>query len=102
MTSPRMIGPIAQDDLGLVSPQKQQCCSVPNLLDGERQPARPVNIHVDMLKFERKLDLEEFVKWLQSMERIFEYEEIPEDRQVKVPTLQLRKYASLWWENLNR
>ena len=35
------------------------------------------------------------------MERIFEFKEIPEDKKVKIVALRLRKYASLWWTNLN-
>jgi len=35
------------------------------------------------------------------VERIFEFKEIPEDKKVKIVALRLRKYASLWWTNLN-
>jgi len=35
-----------------------------------------------------------------TVERIFEYKEIPEDKKVKLVALKLRKYASLWWTNL--
>jgi len=37
---------------------------------------------------------------MQTIERIFEYKEIPKDKKVKLVTLKLRKYASLWWTNL--
>jgi len=38
---------------------------------------------------------------LHTIERVFEYKDIPDDRKVKLVALRLRKYASLWWANLN-
>jgi len=70
-----------------------------------RGEARPTfnssDFKVEILKFEGKLDPDEFLEWLQTFERIFEYKDIPEDRKVKLGALRLRKYASLWWTNLN-
>ena len=37
---------------------------------------------------------------MQTVERIFEFKEILEDKKVKLVALKLRKYASLWWTNL--
>ena len=37
---------------------------------------------------------------MQTVERIFEFKEIPEDKKVKLVALKLQKYASLWWTNL--
>jgi len=37
---------------------------------------------------------------MQTVERIFEYKKVPEDKKVKLVALKLRKYASLWWTNL--
>jgi len=48
------------------------------------------------LEFKGKLDPDEFLEWMQTVERIFEYEEIPEDKKVKLVALKLRKYAPLW------
>jgi len=33
---------------------------------------------------------------MQTVERIFEYKEISEDKKVKLVALKIRKYASLW------
>jgi len=55
---------------------------------------------VDISEFEGELDLKEFLEWMQTVERIFEYKEISEDKKVKLVALKLRKYASLWWTNL--
>ena len=51
---------------------------------------------VEVPEFEGKLDLEEFIDWLHTVERVFEYKDIPGDRKVKLVALRLRKYASLW------
>ncbi|KAI4330433.1 hypothetical protein MLD38_028723 [Melastoma candidum] len=37
-----------------------------------------------------------------TVEHIFYYEEVPEERKVKLATLKLKKYTSLWWENTNQ
>ena len=52
------------------------------------------------MEFKGKLDPDEFLEWMQTVERIFEYEEIPEDKKVKLVALKLKKYAPLWWTNL--
>ena len=46
-----------------------------------------------MPEFEGKLDPNEFIEWLQTVERIFDFKEIPEDNKVKIVALRLRKYA---------
>jgi len=53
-----------------------------------RRRARPTfnskDFKVEILEFEGKLDPDEFLEWLQTVERIFEYKDIPEDRKVKL------------------
>ena len=56
--------------------------------------------NVKILKYEGKLDYEEFLDWLHTVESVFEYTDILEDKKVKLVALSLRKYASLWWNNL--
>ena len=55
---------------------------------------------VDIPEFEGKLDPEEFLDWLNTVERVFDYKDVPEDKKVKLVALKLRKYVSLWWTNL--
>ena len=50
---------------------------------------------VDILEFEGKLDPNEFLEWMQTVKRIFEYKEILAEKKVKLVALKLRKYASL-------
>jgi len=60
-----------------------------------RQPANSNDFRVELPKFEGKLDPNEFLEWLHTVERIFEYKEVPEDKKVKLVGLRLIKYASL-------
>ena len=55
---------------------------------------------VEIPEYEGKLGSEEFLDWLHTDERVFEYKDIPKDKKVKLVALRLRKYASLWWTNL--
>ena len=38
---------------------------------------------------------------MHTVERVFEYKDVSDDKKVKLVALRLRKYASLWWTNLN-
>ncbi|KAH9763891.1 hypothetical protein KPL70_001325 [Citrus sinensis] len=63
---------------------------------------QPFDFKVEVPEFEGRMQPEEFVDWLNTVERIFEYKDVPKDRKVKVIAIKLKKYASLWWENLKR
>jgi len=76
---------------------------VPRRFVHTKRPAFNTNSNdfkVDMPEFEGKIDPEEFFYWLSTVERVFQYKDIPEDKKVKLVALKLRKYASLWWTNL--
>ena len=62
--------------------------------------ASPNEFKIEVPEFEGKLDPEDFLDWLHTVERIFEYKDIPDNKKVKLIALRLRKYASLWWTNL--
>ena len=55
---------------------------------------------VEIPEFEGRIDPAEFLKWLQAVERVFEFKEIPEEKKVKIVALKLRSFASLWWTHL--
>jgi len=55
---------------------------------------------VKIPEFEGKLDLDEFLEWLHTVERVFDYKDIPDEKKVKLLALRLQRYASLWWTNL--
>ena len=37
---------------------------------------------------------------MNTVERVFEYKDVSDDKKVKLVALKLRKYASIWWANL--
>jgi len=74
---------------------------VPRMPRRERRSTQNSNdFRVDIPEFESKLYPKEFLNWLSIVELVFEYKDMPEDKKVKLVSLKLRKYASLWWTNL--
>jgi len=67
---------------------------------GRRHQPNLNDIRVKVLEFEGKLDPDEFFEWLQTVERVFEFKDILEDKKVKLVALKLMKYASFCWTNL--
>jgi len=65
-----------------------------------RQESGLGDFRVDIPEFEGQLAPDHFRDWLQTVERIFEYREVPENKKVKLVALKLRKYASIWWASL--
>ncbi|KAJ9551630.1 hypothetical protein OSB04_015675 [Centaurea solstitialis] len=59
----------------------------------------PNDIKFDISEYDGKLDPDEFVEWLRTVERVFDYKQTTEDNKVKIVALKLRKYASTWWSN---
>ena len=66
----------------------------------EQRQGNSNDFRVEIPEYEGKLDPEEFLDRLHTVERVFEYKDIPEEKKVKLVALRLRKYASLWWTNL--
>jgi len=52
-----------------------------------RPPANPNDSRVEHLEFEGKLNPDEFLEWLHTVERIFDYKEVLEDKKVKLVAL---------------
>ncbi|PKU79185.1 hypothetical protein MA16_Dca000529 [Dendrobium catenatum] len=67
-----------------------------------RHPSDDSGVKVELPKFDGRLDPDEFVNWLHTVDRIVDFKEIPPDRVVKLVAIKLKKIASLWWENLKR
>ena len=72
----------------------------PRARRNQRNSNRSLDFKVEILEFEGRLDPDEFLEWLQTVKRVFEYKDVPKDKKVKLVALKLRKYTSLWWENL--
>jgi len=67
-----------------------------------RRQLRMNDIKLDIPDFEGNLQPNEFVDWLQTVERVFEYKEVPEEQKAKIVVAKLKKQASIYWENLKR
>ena len=67
-----------------------------------RNDRRDFHVKVEIPDFEGRMHPDEFVDWLNTIERIFDYQDVPENQKVKVVAIKLKKYASLWWENLRK
>ena len=48
-----------------------------------------MDFKVEISEFEGRLDPDEFLGWLQTVERVFEYKDVPEDKKVKLAALKL-------------
>jgi len=59
------------------------------------------NFSVHISKLEGKLEPDNFLEWLHMVERVFDFKEITEEKKVELVTLNLRRYASLWWTNMS-
>jgi len=73
----------------------------------ERRPPRQLvddlrDMKFDPPEFEGNLNAEVFLEWKQSIERFFEIKEYIEEKAFKVVVLKLKRYASLWYENIKR
>ncbi|XP_074303710.1 uncharacterized protein LOC141638206 [Silene latifolia] len=75
--------------------------------DGQPKSTKKTNdddrgLKLDIPEFNGDGDAEKFLDWIRQAERIFEYKNYDENKQFKVATLKLTKYASLWYENMKR
>ena len=73
----------------------------------ERRPLGPPvddlrDLKFDPPEFEGNLYPKAFLEWMQSIERFFEIKEYLDDKAFKIAILKLKRYASLWYENLKR
>ena len=60
------------------------------------------NPKFDIPEFEGRMHADDFLVWLNTVERVFEYYDPPERQKVKLVAIKMHKNASFWWENLKR
>ena len=65
-----------------------------------RNLQRSYDIKVDIPEFEWKMQLDNFIDWLTTIERGFDFKDVPNNCKVKIVAIKLRKHASIWWEHL--
>ncbi|PKI36113.1 hypothetical protein CRG98_043495 [Punica granatum] len=59
-------------------------------------------VKVDIPDFKGHLNPKDFIDWSATIELVFDYKSISEDKKVKLVAIKLKKHASIWWENLTR
>ncbi|GKD11728.1 putative nucleotidyltransferase, ribonuclease H, partial [Tanacetum coccineum] len=55
---------------------------------------------VDIPVFEGRIQPDEFIDWIHTVERVFDYQEVRDDLKVKIVAIKLKKHAYVWWEQL--
>ena len=50
--------------------------------------------------YDGNLSAEGLIDWIGKLDRYFDYEEIEEDKKVKLVVTRLKGHATLWWDNL--
>ena len=60
------------------------------------------NLRLDIPEFEGRMHANDFLDWLNTVERVFEYCDPPEHKKVKLVAIKMHKNAYFWWENLKR
>ena len=60
------------------------------------------DIKVEPLEFNGNLNADEYLKWVQALDRIFQAKGYNDEKSFKVASLKLMRYASLWFENVKK
>ncbi|XP_071708258.1 uncharacterized protein [Rutidosis leptorrhynchoides] len=70
--------------------------------DHREDPLRLLGMKVEIPEFTGTMQPDDFLDWLNTVERVFDIKDIPEHLKVKLVAIKLRKHASLWWENVQK
>ncbi|KAK1407938.1 hypothetical protein QVD17_39566 [Tagetes erecta] len=65
-------------------------------------PIRALGIRTEIPDFEGTMQPDDFIDWLQTVERIFDLRDVPDNLKVKLVAIKLKKYASLWWAHVQK
>ncbi|VFQ71665.1 unnamed protein product [Cuscuta campestris] len=57
---------------------------------------------VEIPSFSGTLQADDFIDWLNEVDRIFEYKDVPDRDKVKLVAIKLHGRASAWWEQMRR
>ena len=61
---------------------------------------RAIDLKADIPMYEGRIQPDEFIDWLNTVERVFDYQDVSEEEKVKIVAIKLKKHASIWWEQL--
>ena len=57
-------------------------------------------IKVELPEYSGSMQAEDFIDWINAVERVFKYKDVPEDKKVILVATRLQGRASAWWEQL--
>ena len=60
------------------------------------------NPKLNILEFDGRIDVGEFLDWLNMVEHVFEFYDPPKCENVKLVAIKMCKNASIWWKNMKR
>jgi hypothetical protein len=66
----------------------------------KEEPRWETNFKVELPDFHGSLNPDEFMDWIHTVERVFDYHEAPDSRKAKLVAVRLKGRASAWWEQL--
>ncbi|VFQ73716.1 unnamed protein product [Cuscuta campestris] len=61
-----------------------------------------LGFEVEIPSFSRTLQADDFIDWLNEVDRIFEYKDVPDRDKVKLVAIKLHGRACAWWEQMRR
>ena len=64
------------------------------------EPRLDYNFKVEIPEFQGSLKPEDFVDWFNTVERVFDYYEVIDEKKVKLVAICLKRRDSSWWEQL--
>ena len=53
-----------------------------------------------MHTYDRNLVAEHLIDWISELDKYFEYDEVEEDKRVRLAVRRLKGHASLWWDSI--
>jgi hypothetical protein len=56
--------------------------------------------NIDVPMYEGNLNTEEFLDWIQEMDKYFNYENVEEEKKVRHVVTRLKGHATLWWDEM--
>jgi len=59
-----------------------------------------MDLKAEISKFKGQRNPNDLLDWLNTVERVFEYKDVPNDKKVKLVALKLQRYAFIWWNNV--
>ena len=88
------VGDFSDEDSGVLPLEKQLMFHCTTDCD------QNLNIKVNIPHFTGEEQLEEVLDWLNEVERVIKFLNLPENKRVKPVAIKLKGYASSWWQQV--